>query len=1098
MAKQIKRGDIIEDGILSEHLKQLQEALKLYKSIDEQIKTTAKTAKGGIGPIDPNSAKGIKQINAEVSNSIKLRKASLDIQKKQEQLKQSQIKTENAILAQKKKSATEEKKRIKLLRESSSAYKKQSKELADLRRRFKDLAVSGRGAGKVARGLLIDIKKLNAGLVKADTSAGQFGRVVGRYPKALGRARSGLKQFAGALGLTSGIFLLVQGLKDAFSLFTKFGQAQANLASILGKSKGEIKDLTDEAKRLGSVTANTASEITELQTELSKLGFNKQEILDSTEAIQRLSQATGTDLAQSATQVGSVLRSFNLDATEAGRVADVMASSTSKSALDMTKLATALPVVSKTANVAGASLEQTTAMLGVLSDTGIDASTSATALRNIFLETAKSGTTLEDAFAQINQSTNKNATAMQLFGKRGATVAITLAENTDKTKSLTQALLESGGTAEEMAETQMDTLQGSVTLLKSAYEGFILSLEDGDGEFGKWIRNTVDATAVVFNLLSGIEQTDEALQSLRFGDTIVKVKNFIDTWSVAFESVENLKQALADTADILTTIITFGLIDNVSEDYFGLAKSVEKYDAEQRKAINTTAIAQFGIKKLSASVVEYTAKEQSRITALAEGNLTQDQRNALIADLNEKYPELIKNYDLENLSQEDAIRLNQELKKEIIDIAILKEKSLALTFLNIEVEKERDRISKITSASVRKQKLEELEFTKRTQLERIDAIEKETRIRLGLAEEEKETVEDLNEETITTAEDGYKSQTKTFKTESEKRIDQAEIEEKRLHDLRTQRQKDVADNDKENAAIRKKTAEDKQKEIDKNNANQEKSDEQNRENIKKAQEKQLANFKESAQLANDLLNALAENLEAKLDSQIQASQGLIQEGNQAVTTLEARAAAGNLQAQESIKSEKQRISQERLKIEELEKKKRDLLIVVTGLNLLNQKIQAGDGSAISNASGELNGFISGLEGFYEGTNTTLGSDIRGALPISGDRDTHIIKAHKDEHIIGVENSRKLKGMNQEQIVEGALMYKNNEFVGRRAIVNVNKQTAFNDSRMVNALNNNTKTIARAIENIPESHSDYDAVNKIWTDSVRRGNKTVRTHKKWSF
>ena len=449
-------------------------------------------------------------------------------------------------------------------------------------------------------------------MVKADVSAGQFGRVIGRYPKALGRAKAGLRQFAGALGLTSGIFLLVQGLKDAFNLFTEFGQAQANLASILGKSKGEIKDLTDEAKRLGSVTANTASEITELQTELSKLGFNKQEILDSTEAIQRLSQATGTDLAQSATQVGSVLRSFNLDATEAARVADVMASSTSKSALDMSKLATALPVVSKTANVAGASLEQTTAMLGVLADTGIDASTSATALRNIFLETAKSGTSLEEAFAKINESTNKNATAMALFGKRGATVAITLAENVDKTNALTTALIDSGGTAEAMAETQLDTLQGSITLLKSAYEGFILSLEDGDGEMGKWLRSTVDATAVVFNLLSGLEQTDEALQSLRFGETIVKIKNFIDTWSVAFESVDNFKEALFDTADILTTIVTLGVIDEFSKDILGLREETNNLTAVQREHNRVIRFSQGEIEKLKDSVTAYIGKEQER------------------------------------------------------------------------------------------------------------------------------------------------------------------------------------------------------------------------------------------------------------------------------------------------------------------------------------------------------------------------------------------------------------------------------------------------------------------------------------------------------
>ena len=90
-------------------------------------------------------------------------------------------------------------------------------------------------------------------------------------------------------------------------------------------------------------------------------------------------------------------------------------------------------------------------------------------------------------------------------------------------------------------------------------------------------------------------------------------------------------------------------------------------------------------------------------------------------------------------------------------------------------------------------------------------------------------------------------------------------------------------------------------------------------------------------------------------------------------------------------------------------------------------------------------FISTLKGFYKGTETTLGADLGNAYAISGDRDTHIIKAHKDEHIIGVENSRKLGGMKQSDIVKGALMLKNGEFVGRRAINAVNHIDTLNDN-----------------------------------------------------
>ena len=54
-----------------------------------------------------------------------------------------------------------------------------------------------------------------------------------------------------------------------------FEFANANLAAILGTTRNKITDLTEDAKRLGAATKYTASEVTNLQTELAKLGFNK-------------------------------------------------------------------------------------------------------------------------------------------------------------------------------------------------------------------------------------------------------------------------------------------------------------------------------------------------------------------------------------------------------------------------------------------------------------------------------------------------------------------------------------------------------------------------------------------------------------------------------------------------------------------------------------------------------------------------------------------------------------------------------------------------------------------------------------------------------
>ena len=258
--------------------------------------------------------------------------------------------------------------------------------------------------------------------------------------------------------------------------------------------------------------------------------------------------------------------------------------------------------------------------------------------------------------------------------------------------------------------------------------------------------------------------------------------------------------------------------------------------------------------------------------------------------------------------------------------------------------------------------------------------------------------------------------------------------------------------------------------------------------------KRIQQIKENAQLTNDLLNIGLENSLKRIDTEIEKRSEKIEESQSAVNNLQEQANLGNLDAEASIKAEKQKIANEKLNIDALEKKKRDLQILVTGLALANEKIQSGDGNALGNASADMGTFISTLKGFYDGTDTTLGADLGNSYAISGDKDTHIIKAHKDEHIIGVKNSRKLGGMSQDDIVKGALMLKNGEFVGNRAVKNLSMTNDFNDVRMVNAMKQNTTAIEQAIKNIPQKDINYDAISKIVTERIKTGNTTTNNHK----
>ena len=116
-------------------------------------------------------------------------------------------------------------------------------------------------------------------------------------------------------------------------------------------------------------------------------------------------------------------------------------------------------------------------MIGKLADAGIQAETAGTQLRNIFLELSKRGITLDEALTQIQQSTNKNATALQLFGKRAAPVAQILSENTKEVDNLTKAFENATGAASEMSRQMQDNLRGDLKQLGSTWEGLVLDIE---------------------------------------------------------------------------------------------------------------------------------------------------------------------------------------------------------------------------------------------------------------------------------------------------------------------------------------------------------------------------------------------------------------------------------------------------------------------------------------------------------------------------------------------------------------------------------------------------------------------------------------------
>ena len=408
----------------------------------------------------------------------------------------------------------------------------------------------------------------NDAKLKATSSSLQAQRLnIGNYKSALQGVNTQLSSFGMNLGTAALAMKAMQIIKESIVLMKNFELEMAKVKAVSGATAEQFNLLEKSAKDLGASTQFTASEVANLQLEFSKLGFTASEILKVTEATLYLAQATGSDLATSAEVAGSTLRAFQLDASETGRVTDVMAKSFSSSALDLDNFSESMKYVAPIAKVAGLSIEETTAMLAALADSGVKGSAAGTALRQIISQLDKTGKTTSEALKDLAEKGLDLADAEDEVGKNAKTALLILTAETDKITELTGEFDNATGSAKEMALIMGDTLDGALKRLSSAWEGLILGMETGDEGITKVLTKLVDFVTQILTVGNEVNFLGEYLDTL-----ILPWKNIIETISsvisifgdgesavsglkVAFEIFNQILQAFLLPLNIITTVV---------------------------------------------------------------------------------------------------------------------------------------------------------------------------------------------------------------------------------------------------------------------------------------------------------------------------------------------------------------------------------------------------------------------------------------------------------------------------------------------------------------------------------------------------------------
>jgi len=328
-----------------------------------------------------------------------------------------------------------------------------------------------------------------------------------------GMAKSIQSAFSKTLIAVYAVIKAFSVFKESFKVITEFEQANADLSTILGKSTYAMQDLTDSARDLGRTTEYTASQVTQLQTELAKLGFDQKEIMGMQKAVLQFSTAVGAELPEAAALAGASLRMFGLEANDAEDALGTMAVATNKSALSFTYLQTAMSIVGPVAKTFGFSLKDTVTLLGTLANSGFDASSAATATRNILLNLADSSGKLAQSlgkpvktFPELIEGLKKLrdqgvdlASALEMTDKRSVSAFTAFLDGADASNALRDALQDVDGELERISRDRLNTVEGSVKLLQSAWQDLILTFSNSKGV----IKDTIDTLT---NALISLQQ----------------------------------------------------------------------------------------------------------------------------------------------------------------------------------------------------------------------------------------------------------------------------------------------------------------------------------------------------------------------------------------------------------------------------------------------------------------------------------------------------------------------------------------------------------------------------------------------------------------
>lgn len=361
------------------------------------------------------------------------------------------------------------------------------------------------------------------GLKDAEGNASSSTSKIGGAFKAVGKVAK--------TAMVAGSAAAVAFTKTSIDAGMNFDTAMSQVAATMGTTVDKIGNVKAKAEEMGRTTKYTATEAAEGMNILAQAGLSADEQISGIGTVLNLASAGAMSLEESASYTAGAVKGFGDSMSNASYYADLMAKGATLANTDVRGLGEAFSGSAATAKNYGQAADSVTLSLLRLADQNVTGSEASTALNRAMADLY---TPTDDASKALNQlgvsayeangeakdfnnlvdelngslqgmtAEQKNNALATIFTTQGLQAFNKMTASSDATvQKFWKGIQDSSGSAAQQAATQLDNLQGDITLLSSATEGLQLAFYN---TFSGTIRGAIKGiTSEVSGLAEAME-----------------------------------------------------------------------------------------------------------------------------------------------------------------------------------------------------------------------------------------------------------------------------------------------------------------------------------------------------------------------------------------------------------------------------------------------------------------------------------------------------------------------------------------------------------------------------------------------------------------